>query len=487
MQADKGCWTCKQRKIGCDKSIPHCDNCVRTRRECAGYGIRLNWPDRLRSREKDLIVCPVVEIASAQEHPQTLGTRFLNTTHRHFRLATKRRVTWHQVMHRASVGPVASVTLYSPQLDEDGMLLVYYDQIIAPMCSTTRAANGFRCHILPMVLSSRDESTQALCSAILAIAAHHRQGADAASSHKIKAIHGLYKTLDNSSLSAETHVATTMMLCMYTVFDENEAQFQLHLNGAKHMLMNSTSYQRRQPVFQFLMGWIVYYDTLSEFAQPHRSTLNDFGQLEHSGKLQTMPGEVIGLFGCSVEVFDNISSINKIRTMILKSERSDIKRKTEQFRIVLQEKLESLVHFLSPDEVAHSTSAQIRDALATAELYRLASLLYLQRVVPVAGDEKKRISYLEQAYAAMKEVRVATSPWPVFIFACETRSEEQRIYILDILDRMDKIRNVGNVRVMRSVIENVWIQQDLRELVDATGTIPWWLCIESDLPVPWFA
>ncbi|KAK1486382.1 hypothetical protein CCUS01_15153 [Colletotrichum cuscutae] len=196
---------------------------------------------------------------------------------------------------------------------------------------------------------------------------------------------------------------------------------------------------------------------------------------------------VIGLFGCSVEVFDNISSINQIRTMILKSERSDIKRNTEQFRIVLQEKLESLVHFLSPDEVAHSTSAQIRDALATAELYRLASLLYLQRVVPVAGDEKKRISYLEQAYAAMKEVRVATSPWPVFIFACETRSEEQRIYILDILDRMDKIRNVGNVRVMRSVIENVWIQQDLRELVDATGTIPWWLCIESDLPVPWFA
>ncbi|KAK1512112.1 hypothetical protein CTAM01_01042 [Colletotrichum tamarilloi] len=365
MQADKGCWTCKQRKIGCDKSIPHCDNCVRTRRECAGYGIRLNWPDQLRSREKDLIVCPVVEIASAQEHPQTLGTRFLNTTHRHFRLATKRRVTWHQVMHRASVGPVASVTLYSPQLDEDGMLLVYY-----------HSAN---------VLNDPG---------------------------------GKWLSCRNS--------------CGY-------------YNDAVH---------------------VHYACTDLRFANINK---------------------VIGLFGCSVEVFDNISSINQIRTMILKSERSDIKRNTEQFRIVLQEKLESLVHFLSPDEVAHSTSAQIRDALATAELYRLASLLYLQRVVPVAGDEKKRISYLEQAYAAMKEVRVATSPWPVFIFACETRSEEQRIHILDILDRMDKIRNVGNVRVMRSVIENVWIQQDLRELVDATGTIPWWLCIESDLPVPWFA
>ncbi|KAK7454747.1 hypothetical protein CaCOL14_005815 [Colletotrichum acutatum] len=228
----------------------------------------------------------------------------------------------------------------------------------------------------------------------------------------MKAIRGLYKALDNSSPNAQTHVATTMMLCMYTV---------------------------------------------------------------------------IGLFGCSIEVFDNISFINQMRTMILKSGRSDIERKTEQFRIVVQEKLENLAHSLSPDEVAHSTSAQIRDASATAELYRLASLLYLQRVVPAAGDEKKRFGYLEQAYAAMKEVRVATSPWPVFIFACETRLEEQRIYILDILDRMDKIRNVGNVRVMRSVIENVWIQQDLREPVDTTGTIPWWLCIESDLPVPWFA
>ncbi|CCD42472.1 similar to transcription factor Cys6 [Botrytis cinerea T4] len=44
----KGCWTCKiheGRKIGCDKGIPHCNNCKRTGRFCEGYGVKLHWPE----------------------------------------------------------------------------------------------------------------------------------------------------------------------------------------------------------------------------------------------------------------------------------------------------------------------------------------------------------------------------------------------------------------------------------------------------------
>lgn len=33
------------RKIGCDKTLPRCLNCFRTKRQCDGYGLKLAWPD----------------------------------------------------------------------------------------------------------------------------------------------------------------------------------------------------------------------------------------------------------------------------------------------------------------------------------------------------------------------------------------------------------------------------------------------------------
>lgn len=158
-----------------------------------------------------------------------------------------------------------------------------------------------------------------------------------------------------------------------------------------------------------------------------------------------------------------------------------------QQRLALEQKLQTASQELSPDEVACSTDAQTKAASATAELYRLASLLYLQRVVPDPGDEARRATYVRQAFAALGEVPVATGPWPVFIVACEARTDEERISILETLDQMDKVRNVGNVRVMRALLETIWKQRDLQDNSDTIETKQWWLCAESGVAVPWFA
>ncbi len=42
----------KDRKIGCDRTLPSCQNCTRRKKACSGYGLRLSWPheeDRRRS------------------------------------------------------------------------------------------------------------------------------------------------------------------------------------------------------------------------------------------------------------------------------------------------------------------------------------------------------------------------------------------------------------------------------------------------------
>lgn len=198
--------------------------------------------------------------------------------------------------------------------------------------------------------------------------------------------------------------------------------------------------------------------------------------------------KIVGLLGCSIEVFQSISSINQMRTITLDpgAEQHDLDKISQQ-RVVLEQKLQSARQQLSPDEVAISTEAEIKIASASAELYRLASLLYLQRVAPDTGDEARRATYLRQAFAALGEIPVATGPWPVFVVACEARTDEERIYILGTLDKMNEVRNVGNVRVMRTILETIWRQRDLQETSDTIETKQWWLCAESSVAVPWFA
>lgn len=174
------------------------------------------------------------------------------------------------------------------------------------MCSTTRALNGFRHHILSIALSCRDQSTGALCSSLLAIAAHHRQRTGTALTHKTAAMKSLHKSLTapsnhGSALCAEAQLATSMMLCMYyvssrvvihwlnvinwgfQVFDEREAaHFHLHLNGAKNILSSMSRRQREHPVSQFLIEWLLYYDVLSAFAHPSRTIQDELSVKSYS-------------------------------------------------------------------------------------------------------------------------------------------------------------------------------------------------------------
>lgn len=183
------------------------------------------------------------------------------------------------------------------------------------MCSTTRALNGFRHHILSMALSCRDQITGALCSSLLAIAAHHRQRPGAALTHKTGAMKSLHESLAapsgyDSTLCAEAQLATSMMLCMYNVssrlaihrvnlvdwacqvFDGKEAaHFHLHLNGAKTILNNMSRHQREHPVSQFLIEWLLYYDDLSTFAHPSRAIQDELSVTSYSNLLPNSVGE----------------------------------------------------------------------------------------------------------------------------------------------------------------------------------------------------
>lgn len=43
-RAGRGCWTCKERKVACDRERPSCGTCTKSGRRCHGYGLKLSWP-----------------------------------------------------------------------------------------------------------------------------------------------------------------------------------------------------------------------------------------------------------------------------------------------------------------------------------------------------------------------------------------------------------------------------------------------------------
>lgn len=39
----EGCWTCRARRVKCDRGRPICQRCMKAKFACEGYGIRLSW------------------------------------------------------------------------------------------------------------------------------------------------------------------------------------------------------------------------------------------------------------------------------------------------------------------------------------------------------------------------------------------------------------------------------------------------------------
>ncbi|KAG5764572.1 hypothetical protein H9Q72_007340 [Fusarium xylarioides] len=281
-----------------------------------------------------------------------------------------------------------------------------------------------------------------------------------------------------------------------SVFDREEHNWHLHLNGAKEIIRRQRLTDTPGSSSDFLLTWWLYHDVLAAFNHPSWRLDESVGSVSTSA-LYTFSGDkslvsvpivistlltlvqIMGSLGCSVEVLEIIDEINMMR---LHSAHECLSTLTLQ-RCGLATRLHSLRQLLAPIEC--SDSLRSHRILAIAELYRLATLLYLQRVHPIAEDDFTRSIYVQQAMGVLSSLGVATSPWPVFIIACEV-DEQDRVSILHTLDRMDSVRSIGNIRVLRDVIEGIWKQQDLRSIGKAGQRVDWLQFVECDVPVPWF-
>ncbi|KAF5009071.1 hypothetical protein FDECE_4694 [Fusarium decemcellulare] len=414
-RATQGCWTCKHRPDG-------------------------------RRKETGNVICATASDQSKEG--KDYGHKFLNFTFEDI-LSAKSNLAADVL---SAIPPRPSLSLHTPLLGQDGMLLSY---------------------------------------------SFHRFGSKAALVYKSNAVRFLFKAirerLTSSSLTrrssgdAETQLAACMMLCMYSVFDEQDGSWHVHMDGAKKMLQ-SVHFDGVQCLSSnFLPNWFLYYEVLGNFTRPTEESLLQPDSLWLWQMSESDKSLIIGYLGCSVEVFETLHQINQLRTQSASKEHPLPSAERFEQRLKLEKGLHNLVQRLSPEEEQSTTLLERTHTLAKANLYRLAALLYLQRVCPLDGDEMKRSVYLEQSFDALDVLSIVSSPWPLFIVASEARSDEQRIAILQMLDDMEKARNIGNIYITRTIIEAFWKQQDMRVEDNSREQLRCWHLINCQVRVPWFA
>lgn len=242
--------------------------------------------------------------------------------------------------------------------------------------------------------------------------------------------------------------------------------------------------------YDFLNTWFLYHEILGAFSQPHKH------QYEGTSSLDLIQGSngdkavIVGSLGCSVEIMEIIHHINQLRSAPNNKKVAEANGRLELPSVMwtcqgLQDRLSRLKQHLPTEYETQSVKEQTK-VLLTAELYRIAAVLYLRAICPNIDSTNQTPLWLDQAFKVLASLEICTSPWPLFVVACESKVDEQRIVILRSLDRMDQDRKIGNVYVLRSLIENYWKQQDLQADGDRVKPLRWWELMTFDTAAPWF-
>ena len=134
-----------------------------------------------------------------------------------------------------------------------------------------------------------------------------------------------------------------------------------------------------------------------------------------------------------------------------------------------------------------STSGTIDNTriMFTAELYRIAAVLYFYQTVPATFvPTVSPQDLLRNGLDILWEMKICSSPWPLFILACSVIDDEDRIRILDLIETSGSSRRIGNYSIIAGLVKVVWKRQDLitdenakrivdwRDLVEESGYMP---------------
>ncbi|KAI8625235.1 fungal-specific transcription factor domain-containing protein [Xylariaceae sp. FL1651] len=465
-----GCWTCKARKVQCDRGMPTCQKCTRARRECQGYGLRLSWPkDNDKRRAAVTAILPPTEARTRY----TSRHLFINTTF--WDIELYRRLSLPTAMKPPKLGQCSPSWWGQPQSRVTHMELVYYfrDAAHYSLVTFNPITQQIRDVLMRMTLTQDTVSGEALFYALLAFSSLHRSGPHRETmTFKVTALQALSASAKGAAqgwVEATQHVAACMLLCAFEILlpSESSGEWFWYIRGAKEIVQRTQLGQKSSHGdFGSLLDWVYYHDTLSRFTMYHWR--HDYVALEsahtsspdHQGVEQSplMQERTASLSPNPTHAILNV--LSEVCDVLLDPRDPRSREKEYMDRLtVLEWKLNNLP---SPSSSTSDSGTPNVDLELTVQLFQLATLIYLARASQNPLKPPAKLGHLvDEVFAGPVPTCSCRHVFPLFIIACEANTDEQRAAILEMIDRSEKRGYVRSMAAFRAQLQSFWIQQDL--------------------------
>ncbi|KAI8716162.1 Zn(2)-C6 fungal-type domain-containing protein [Fusarium sp. LHS14.1] len=466
MKPRKGCWNCAARKIRCDGGLPTCGKCAQSRIHCEGYEPRLSWP-RDNDNRRAMVATPLdIPTNESREKPNTLF--LINTTFNDMELYS----------HRTSRMYLDRLVPFSPMLPnrsqvqaEHTCLLQYFrDTAYLSLVTFGVTPRQIRDALITMIAARETSSGFALLYAVLAYSSLHSQGPNKeAMKLKIQALQFLSISLNEGPMTtARTaqHVAASMLLGAFETLlpSDSSGEWLWHVWGA----MDTIRAAQLEDVsdegdIRHLLDWVYYHGVLSRFAVHHwrhqsliqsrpitrgASPGDQYLQLSQYRPTLPSPNPTYAILSLLSEVCEIIVDPRDPR-----SRHEDYIRRLKE--------LESRIDTVS---VTPTSTKLSHDATFAVELYQVATRIYLARASQSPWEPPANLDALIEAGFAGPS-KTCTSGcehfFPLLIIACEARREDQRVAILNLVERTQRDSRIRTVRGVMDAIQSIWVQQDL--------------------------
>ena len=97
-------------------------------------------------------------------------------------------------------------------------------------------------------------------------------------------------------------------------------------------------------------------------------------------------------------------------------------------------------------------------------LHCVAASLWLNRAaLGYHGEEPSHQALVTRGLQLLSQMRVCDAAWPLFIVACEARSDDRRRVVLGVIHRTVSASKSRHIENIRALIESAWIFDDLDE------------------------
>ena len=117
---------------------------------------------------------------------------------------------------------------------------------------------------------------------------------------------------------------------------------------------------------------------------------------------------------------------------------------------------------LAPEGISDTMSGLNTTWVATMELFKLAALIYLKRASRnFSGTYPQIDAMVERAYILLDDLETSNPAFSLLIIGCEARADEQRMRILEHIERAIKTSGLRSLHGLQNILQQIWVQDDL--------------------------